>query len=94
MCAQRCFEDGDYPDTPNLTTRAVQVGFDKDEVSAFLDSRSAEAVVRAQAADYSAQGVSGVPFFTFNGQPMFSGAQSEDTFLQVFEKISKPSSSK
>jgi len=94
MCVHRYFEDGDYPDTPNLATRAAQVGFDKDEVSAFLNSRSAEAVVQAQAADYSAQGVSGVPFFIFNGQPMFSGAQSEDTFLQAFEKISKPSSSK
>lgn len=83
------FEDGDYPDTPNLAARAAQVGLDKATVTAFLDSRSAEASIQQQASDYSAQGVNGVPFFIFNGQPMFSGAQSEDTFLRAFEKISE-----
>jgi predicted DsbA family dithiol-disulfide isomerase len=80
------FEDGDYPDAVNLAVRAAQVGLNKDDVLEFLAGRSAEAAVQQEAAGYSRQGVTGVPFFIFNGQPAFSGAQNEETFLRAFEK--------
>lgn len=79
------FHDGLYPDIDNLVVMGAEVGLDQDEVREFLASRTAEAEVRAEAEDYSMRGVNGVPFFIFNGKPMFSGAQSEQTFLRAFE---------
>ena len=80
------FHDGDYPNVETLTALAVGVGLDADEVRDFLNSGIAEDAIRQEAASYSRRGVNGVPFFLMNGKPMFSGAQSEATFLSAFDE--------
>ena len=44
--------------------------------------------IQAKAASYSRQGVRGVPYFFFNGEPGFSGAQPPEVFAQIFDQVS------
>lgn len=70
------FTDGLYPNPQNLRRAAEEAGVDDvDGVMALIESDDARKAVQAEAADYSRRGVSGVPFFIFNGKPQFSGAQ-------------------
>jgi len=75
------FTDGLYPNAENLRAAAEEVGAENlDEVMAFVESEDNRKTVQAEAAGYSRQGISGVPFFVFNGEPQFSGAQPVSTF--------------
>jgi hypothetical protein len=66
--------------TESLVARAV----------AFMEDPKSQAAVRAEAASYSRGGVSGVPYFFFEGQPGFSGAQPtaalKDAILSVADE--------
>mmetsp|Transcript_34286 Transcript_34286/g.70741 ORF Transcript_34286/g.70741 Transcript_34286/m.70741 type:complete len:143 (+) Transcript_34286:436-864(+) len=81
------FTDGVYPDVENLTAMGAEVGLDKGEVKAMLESGQYEKQVLREASEYSNGGVNGVPFFIINGHPAFSGAQDPRTFLKAFEKL-------
>jgi len=80
------FTDGKYPDIPNLVDAAVEVGLPEAETREALESKRYELRVKQQAAEVSSSGVSGVPYFYFNGKPAFSGAQPPQAFLEAFKK--------
>jgi len=78
------FTDGLYPDFSNLRAAAEEAGADDlDEVMAAVASKDAQKAVQVEAAGYSRQGVNGVPFFIFNGEPQFSGAQPVSAFKRA-----------
>jgi predicted DsbA family dithiol-disulfide isomerase len=82
------FHDGlDIGDPDVLAACAAEIGFDRDEVLAFLESGAGLHEVRAdieQAIDY---GISGVPAFVINGRWSIPGAQDTDTFVNVFRQL-------
>jgi predicted DsbA family dithiol-disulfide isomerase len=84
-----CFTDGkDIGDERVLTGLAVSVGLDKHKVERFLDSREGEKEVREAEEKAYELGVTGVPFFIFNGKFAVSGAQSVEAFVKALEQSS------
>jgi predicted DsbA family dithiol-disulfide isomerase len=84
------FTDGAYPNVENLVALTKDIGapFDEDEVRRVLTSGELEAEVMREADQLARrQRGQGVPFFYFNGQPAFAGAQDPATFVSVFEQI-------
>jgi len=80
------FTDGLYPDASNLRKAAVEAGVaDVDAAMNFVESSEAQQVVKAEAAEFSKSGISGVPFFIVNGKPAFSGAHPPEQFRRVFD---------
>lgn len=85
------FTRGIYPNEEALLEIAKQVGVEE-TVAALYNNPEKLAKVRkaivceAQAA--SRRGISGVPSFSFNGEPAFSGAQDVGTFVRYLEQYS------
>ena len=77
------FTNGIFPDQTTLQDAADSIGIGS-TVASFLNSEQRVSDVRQQVAyearQASRRGVSGVPFFEFNGEPAFSGAQEVATF--------------
>lgn len=67
----------------DLADLAVEVGLDRDEVLAALESEEFLPDVRADIAQARAYGISGVPFFVLDGKYGVSGAQEPETFVQA-----------
>lgn len=70
-----------------LADLAAEVGLDRAEALEALSSGAHADEVQAdirQAAEY---GISGVPFFVFDGKYGVSGAQASDTFTQVLRRV-------
>jgi len=80
------FTDGKYPDIANLVAAAEEVGLSGSEARVVLEDGRFEALVRSEASQASSSGISGVPYFFFNGKPAFSGAQPPAAFLEVLKK--------
>lgn len=82
-----CFIEGQYLGDPDvLVARAAAAGFDPDDARAFLESdEMAEAVAGA---DRRARemGVTGVPFFIFEGKIAVSGAQEPAALIEAFRQ--------
>jgi len=89
--AERIFKmyytDGIFPDANNLSIVGQEFGLEKGEIEAVLSDD--ERLERVQVAIHRnrSQVPSGVPFFVFNGQPAFSGAQDPSTFHRVFDQL-------
>jgi predicted DsbA family dithiol-disulfide isomerase len=66
-------------------------GLDRAEYKALLESDAAQKEVVEQAAQMMESGVSGVPFFIFNGKWAISGAHPPATFRQVLAKVAQES---
>lgn len=66
-------------------------GLDRAEYKALLESDAAQDEVILQAAQMMESGVSGVPFFIFNGKYALSGAHPPATFRQVLNKVAQES---
>jgi predicted DsbA family dithiol-disulfide isomerase len=85
---QAYFVDGlDVGDPDTLAECAAEIGFDRDDVLAFLESdrgRSEVASYLQQAADH---GISAVPTFVINGQWAIPGAQDTETFVSVLRRL-------
>ena len=82
------FTKGIYPDKKTLLEAAEQVGAKKTVKILFMDDANLLKLleeVAQEAAQASRRGISGVPFFEFNSEPAFSGAQSVETFVQYLE---------
>jgi len=78
------FIDGLYlGDHGVLVARAVAAGFDGDDARAFLASDSLTADVADADRRAREMGVSGVPFFIFDGKTAVSGAQEAATLLEA-----------
>lgn len=79
------FTDGKYPDVDNLVAAAEEAGLSGTEVRAALQDRRYEETVKREAAQASHAGISGVPFFFFNGKPGFSGALPAEQVLEALQ---------
>ena len=72
---------------PDLVEIAVELGFDRAEVTEALESHRYLADVKADVALANEYGIQGVPFFVIDGKYGVSGAQEAATFANVLEQV-------
>ncbi len=72
---------------PDLVDIAVELGFDRDEVTEALVSHRFLADVKADVALAAEYGIQGVPFFVIDGKYGVSGAQDAATFANVLKQV-------
>ena len=78
------FEEGRHVGrAEDLADLAAEVGLDRDEVIAALESEEFLPDVRADINQARAYGISGVPFFVIDQKYGISGAQESETFVQA-----------
>jgi predicted DsbA family dithiol-disulfide isomerase len=70
----------------DLADLAVDVGLDRDEVVAALETDAYLDAVHADQRQAAAYGITGVPFFVIDAKYGVSGAQDAAAFAQVLEK--------
>lgn len=70
-----------------LVALATEVGLDADEVRTALENGDFADDVEQDIAQARAYGISGVPFFVFNGKYGVSGAQDPAVFTQVLDQV-------
>ena len=81
------FTDGEPVGDPGtLTDLAVEVGLDRDEVTAVLDGDRYADAVAADIAQARAYGITGVPFFVVDAKYGVSGAQPAQALLDVLNQ--------
>jgi len=71
-----------------LADLAAEIGLDREEAKAALESKKYLVDFDADVAQAREYGITGVPFFVLQGQYGISGAQESTTFLNAFEQIS------
>ncbi|AUH64863.1 DsbA family oxidoreductase [Paracoccus zhejiangensis] len=71
----------------DLADLAAEIGLDRAEAEAALQSGAFAKAVAEDKAQASAYGISGVPFFVIDGKYGLSGAQEADLFLQALGKV-------
>jgi predicted DsbA family dithiol-disulfide isomerase len=82
------FTDGlDIGDPDVLADCAAEVGFDRSDVMAFLESDRGLAEVAAELDFANDNGITAVPTYVINGQWAIPGAQEPETFAQVLRKM-------
>jgi predicted DsbA family dithiol-disulfide isomerase len=82
------FTDGlDIGDPDVLADCAAEVGFDRRDVMAFLESDRGLAEVAAELDFANDNGITAVPTYVVNGQWAIPGAQEPETFAQVLRKM-------
>ncbi|HLS09070.1 DsbA family oxidoreductase [Lentibacillus sp.] len=74
-------------DHKTLVKLSGEVGLDKDDVTALLKADDYAGDVRADEKEAEQLGVQGVPFFVFNDKYAVSGAQPQEAFSEVLEKV-------
>jgi predicted DsbA family dithiol-disulfide isomerase len=90
--AETLFE-GYFLHAANLTRKATlaelaaNAGFDRDQVTAYLESDQDRELIEEQDRRARATGVEGVPFFIFGQRYALSGAQPPEVILEVMEKV-------
>lgn len=72
-----------------LADLAADVGLDRDEVLAALDDHRYLADVKADMAQATAYGITGVPFYVVDGKYGVSGAQDAAVFAQVLTQVAE-----
>ncbi|GAA5922597.1 hypothetical protein JCM1841_006747, partial [Sporobolomyces salmonicolor] len=83
-------EEGDPGSHELLARDAETVGImSKADALAFLASDELKDEVAAGIRKAQMRGISGVPFTIINDKLAISGAQEEETFLEVFRKLAK-----
>jgi predicted DsbA family dithiol-disulfide isomerase len=70
-----------------LADLAAEIGLDRDEVVRVLSDNTYLAAVKADVAQAEAYGITGVPFFVFDGKYGVSGAQDPSTFANVLSQV-------
>jgi predicted DsbA family dithiol-disulfide isomerase len=82
------FTDGEnLSDFDTLTRLASEVGLEKRAVEKVLEENQYADLVKEQMLEGRQVGVRGVPFFVLNRKYGVSGAQQEEYFTQVLEKL-------
>jgi predicted DsbA family dithiol-disulfide isomerase len=71
---------------PELVEIAVELGFDRTEVTSALSEHRFRADVQNDFDQADTLGIRGIPFFVFNGKYGVSGAQEEDVFTKALEQ--------
>jgi predicted DsbA family dithiol-disulfide isomerase len=72
---------------PDLVEIAVELGYDRDEVTEALESHRFLPDVKADVALAQEYGIQGVPFFVIDGKYGVSGAQEAATFANVLTQV-------
>lgn len=67
---------------------AESAGMERESVAELLATDRDAALVRQDIQQANHMGVSGVPFFIFDGKAAISGAQSSEIFVQIFGRLS------
>ena len=67
---------------------AESAGMERESVAELLATDRDAALVRQDIQQANHMGVSGVPFFIFDGKAAISGAQSSEIFVQIFDRLS------
>ncbi|WP_027418619.1 DsbA family oxidoreductase [Crocinitomix catalasitica] len=81
------FTDGKNIDDLNVLLKiGDELGFVQEELRTSLKENTFDNRVREDQKMAAELGISGVPFFVFNDQHAFSGAQSEQVFLDTLKK--------
>ncbi|KQB42792.1 2-hydroxychromene-2-carboxylate isomerase [Flavobacterium daejeonense] len=82
------FTDGkDVNDTETLKELAIKAGLEAQTIDSVLTSDAFDKEVQQDILRAQQIGVQGVPFFVFDNKYAVSGAQYEQTFLNVLEKV-------
>ena len=79
-------EGGNLGDVKTLTHVAVEAGLDRIETETFLASEKGVVEVKAEEAVGRRLGISGVPYFVFNGSISISGAQPPDIIVSAIRQ--------
>ena len=87
FAAHHC-DSRDLGDPAFLARMAGEAGMDPAEVEAGLRAGTDEDRVQALMEEARQVGVTGVPFFIFNGQYAVSGAQPPEALLEVIDRLS------
>ena len=74
-------------DAAVLTSIAVDLGMDKQQVSDYLASDEGGSRIEQQIEFARHSGVTGVPSFSFDGMFAISGGQAVDVFLSVIDRV-------
>ena len=74
-------------DAEVLTDLATEVGLDREQAHAFLDSDEGTEEVRALIERAQRLGIRAVPTFVFNDESAVQGAQSAETFRRVLDEV-------
>ncbi len=81
------FTDGvNVGDRARLIGLATEIGLDRNEASAMLESDDYKQVVRDEEQEGSQLGIRGVPFYVFDRKYAVSGAQATEVFLDTLNK--------
>ena len=84
------FCDGlDVGEIATLVKVGIQAGLEEQPVSDFLRSTEGTKEVQEEEARSKLLGVSGVPAFILNGEPIFSGAQDPNTIIKSLREAAK-----
>ncbi|KAJ1642651.1 hypothetical protein LPJ64_005518 [Coemansia asiatica] len=70
-----------------LLNAAADGGLDKEKTRRYLESDDGIDSVKQKIKNNQRLGISGVPFYIINDRYGISGAETPETFIQVFEKI-------
>ncbi|KAF9164118.1 hypothetical protein DFQ26_001808 [Actinomortierella ambigua] len=81
------FESNKCGELESLVEAAAKVGFDRDEIRAYLSSDQGVQEIKQEIAHARAEGVQGVPHFTIQDKYVLSGAQEPSTFAEVFGRV-------
>ena len=87
LLSAKFVEGKDINDQDVLKAEAVKVGLDGMQVDALFASEDFAKAVRADEAQASQLGISGVPFFVFNQQYALSGAQPVEAFTELLGQL-------
>jgi predicted DsbA family dithiol-disulfide isomerase len=82
-------EGGNLGDVKILIHVAVEAGLDRIETETFLASEKGVVEVKAEEAVGRRLGISGVPYFVFNGSISISGAQPPDIFVSAIRQAER-----
>lgn len=82
------FSEGrDIGDITTLIDLGTSAGLDRDELTKFMNSESAQKTIAGHE-DYSRRiGVKSVPWFVIDQKYAISGAQAPEVFLQIFDLV-------
>jgi len=72
---------------PELADLAADVGLDRDDALRSLEQDEYLADVQADLRQAGEYGITGVPFFVFDGKYGVSGAQAPETFHRVLQRV-------
>ncbi|HEU0187987.1 MAG TPA: DsbA family protein, partial [Gallionellaceae bacterium] len=82
------FQQGKFiGDKQLLIKLAVECGDDAAAVAAYLDTLEGSVAVLEQAVRARKAGITGVPFFIFNGKQAMTGAQPPEQMLGIIEQV-------